>query len=191
MFIATMYSYGSDANCVGLDCIRGCMGVFLSYRNMLYAIHVPENLAVRNDMGRHAFLTYVKQQIPNFSGSDASLYCVVNNTNRNEVEREMFEYCQDFFIGRVTLIRLQKHLGPSPSQPDGAAVLCERKDNNVCTFKYMKYDDVKWGVGVGAPRAGYYFNASFTDVKSTGGAVSQGWNVVDSDNSTTWVKEFF
>ena len=190
MFVATMFSYGSDGECVGVDGIRGCMAVFLAYGKMLHAIHVPDN-PQRNDMGRNAFVAYVKQQIPKFSGSDAQLFAVVNNNNRPTCEKEMFEYCQDLFAGRVTMIRLRDNLGPDRSQPDAAAVLCERRDGSPCVLKYQKADDVKWGVGVGAPRAGFYFNASFTDVKSASGAVSQGWNVVSPENSTIWTKDYF
>ena len=32
VLIATMYSYGMDDDCVGVDGIRGCMGVFVGYR---------------------------------------------------------------------------------------------------------------------------------------------------------------
>jgi hypothetical protein len=191
MFVATMFSYGSDDECVGVDGIRGCMAVFLAYGKMVYAIHVPDNTEERNKMGKDAFVTYIRQQIPKFSGSDAQLFGVVNNNNRPSFEKEMFEYCKDLFVGRVTLVRLRDNLGADRSQPDAAAVLCERKDGGLCVLKYQKADDVKWGVGVGTARAGYYFNASFTDVKSASAAVSQGWNVVGPQNSTLLTKDYF
>ena len=43
MFVATMYSYGRDPQCAGVDGIVTCMGVFLSYGSMVYAIHLPDN----------------------------------------------------------------------------------------------------------------------------------------------------
>jgi hypothetical protein len=152
MFVATMFSYGRDSECVGVDGIRGCMAVFLAYEKMLYAIHVPDNTEERNKMGRDAFVSYVKQQVLKFCGSDAQRSAVVNNNNRPTCEKEMFEYCQDLFIGRVTMVRLRDNHGPDRSQPDAAAVLCERNDGGPCVLKYRKADDVRWGVGVGGLR---------------------------------------
>jgi hypothetical protein len=183
VFIATMYSYGSDAACVGVDGIVGCMGVFLAYNKVLYAIHVPD--AGHFQSGRTKFVAYLNQQANAFDGRNAHLYGVLNGTNRGGAYSELLEYAQDLSIKRITTVRLNEHLGKKGSMQDSAAVLCEFiPGSQECMLKYQKADEVKWTLGAGTPRAGYYHNSSFDKVLSTNAAVASGWNVVDTDNST-------
>jgi hypothetical protein len=189
MFIATMYSYGMDNDCVGVDGIRGCMGVFLAYRPALYAIHLPDN-PQRNDLGRQTFVTFIKQKIPGFQGNTARLYGVVNGANRPSALSELKQLCQDLGIGSFTFVRLRKNLGAEGAQQDSAAVLCEFiPQSSECKVKYQRADDVKWTKGVGTVRDGFYFNNSFSDIYSAdiGKLLVTGWNVVDENNSSIMV----
>jgi len=159
MFIATMFSYGMDDDCVGVDGIRGCMGVFLAYRPALYAIHLPEGKDERNHQGRKAFVTFIRQRIPSFQGNNARLYGVLNGDNRPGAWNELQDFCTDLGIGSFTLVRLRKNLGVEGSQQDAAAVLCEYiPHSSDCKLKYQKANDVKWTKGVGTPRYSFYFN---------------------------------
>jgi len=189
MFIATMYSYGMDDDCVGVDGIRGCMGVFLAYRPALYAIHLPDN-AQRNDLGRQEFVNFIQQQIPGFQGNNARLYGVVNGANRPSALSELKHFGQDLGIGTFTFVRLRKNLGVEGAQQDAAAVLCEYIPGSIdCMLKYQRADDVTWRKGVGKVRDGFYHNGSFIDIYSTSSPrVSNGWNVVvDKNNSSIMV----
>ncbi len=190
MFIATMYSYGMDDDCVGVDGIRGCMGVFLAYRPALYAIHLPDNTSQRNDQGRTAFVNFIQQQVHGFQGNDARLYGVVNGANRPSALSELKHFCEDLGIPRFTFARLRKNLGVEGAQQDAAAVLCEyipqQKD---CRLKYKRADDANWITGVGTVRTGFYFNNSFDTIYSVNiRTLNQtGWNVVDDNNSSIMV----
>jgi hypothetical protein len=190
VFIATMYSFGKDTESVGVDGIVGCMGVFLAFGKNLYAIHVPDT-AERFDMGRNAFVTYVKQQAPKFKGGDAKLFCILNGDNRPDAAREMVKYCMDLFVGHYTTVRLRKHLGGQGSSQGSAAVLCELQGTGECRLKYLKADQVNWTKGQGTVRAGYYHNSSMSDVLWTSGAAMNGWRLVDIDNSNITVNHVF
>jgi hypothetical protein len=197
MFIATMFSYGKDPHSVGVDGIRSCMGVFLAYQQMLYAIHVPQGVQARLDEGRTKFASYVKEQIPALVGKNAQLFSVVNGKERATQSEEMQTYCKELGVGRVTLVQLDKELGVQPLYHDAAAVLCEFiHGTDQCRLKYQRADDVKFEENaLGTPsRAGYYFNNSFDKVLSTptpmNTSPSKGWNVVSASNSTIVVNDF-
>jgi hypothetical protein len=190
MFIATMFSYGKDAECVGVDGIVGCMGVFLVYNKMLYAIHVPDN-PNKLDMGRDAFVKYVRQEEAKFSGSDATLYGVLNGDNRPDAAKELQAYCRDLFVGRVSIVRVRKNLKVGLTE-QAASVLCEFVSASAaCNLKYQRNADVKWIKDVGTLRAGFYHNASMSDRLSASAALANGWSLVDGGNSTIEVKDFF
>jgi hypothetical protein len=185
MFIATMYSYGKDSACVGVDGIRTCMGVFVAYEKMLYAIHVPWNSADKNDQGRAAFVSYVKKEAGTFRGKEARLYGVTNNKERGTAEDELRAYKKDLKPRQTVLIRLRENLGTTP---DAAAVLCEYVGNgnggNGVVQKYRSADSTGWQTGGGTTRAGYYINPSMDSVFSTPStAVSSGWHLVNFTNS--------
>jgi hypothetical protein len=185
MFIATMFSYGMDNDCVGVDGIRGCMGVFLAYQPALYAIHLPDGTKERNDMGRQAFVTFIKQKIPGFQPNNARLYGVVNGDNRPSALSELKAICQDLGIGKFTFVKLRKNLGVEGCQQDAAAVLCEYVPGSTdCKLKYQRADGVPWVTGAGTVRDSFYFNNSFDTIYSANAAVSHGWNVVDDANSS-------
>jgi hypothetical protein len=189
MFIATMYSYGMDDDSVGVDGIRGCMGVFLAYRPALYAIHLPDN-PQRNDLGRQTFVSFIQQKIAGFQGNNARLYGVVNGANRPSALSELKHFGQDLGIGRFTFVRLRKNLGVEGAQQDAAAVFCEYiPHSSDCRLKYQRADDVNWTKGVGKVRDGFYHNGSFTDIYSINTGTSlQSWNVVvDKNNSSIMV----
>lgn len=190
MFIATMFSYGKDAECVGVDGIVGCMGVFLAYNNTLYGIHVPDN-PNKLDMGRDAFVKFVNQEAPRFAGTEARLYGVLNGDNRPDAPKELAAYCRDLFVGRATIVRVRKNLKDGATEL-AASVICEfLPKSSECMLKYQRNADVKWTKDVGTLRAGFYHNASMSDRLSTSGALANGWTLVDGSNATIEVKDFF
>jgi hypothetical protein len=184
MFIATMYSYGSDPECVGVDGIVGCMGVFLAYNGMLYAIHIPDTPA-RFTSGRTKFVAYVNQQAPAFDGKQAHLYGVLNGVNRSGAYLELLEYAAALSVKRITTIRLNENLGTKGAMQDSAAVLCEFiPHTGNCRLKYQKAASVKWTRDTETVRAGYYDVGSYDLVLGTSAALSNGWILVDAQNST-------
>lgn len=182
MFIATMYSYGSDNNAVGVDGIIGCMGLFVAHNNRLHAIHIPDT-PNHFATGRQAFVNYLTHLPGGFNGANARIYAVLNGSNRSNAYAEVLEYCEDLNINKTTMIRLRKHLGGSGSGQGSAAVLCELvPGSNPCRIKYQLASDVNWANGQGTARTGYYHMNSFTDVLSCNGALGQGWHLADDQN---------
>jgi len=164
VFIATMYSFGKDAQCVGVDGIVSCMGVFLAHSGTLYAIHVPNQVSATNDLGREAFIAYVRREEPNFQGGGAKLYAVTNNESRGTAADEL--------------------LGDKKS-PDAAAVVCEFHAGGPGTvLKYQKASTANWQKGAGVRRAGHYQNNSFTDILSVPNTdAANGWQLLNATNS--------
>jgi hypothetical protein len=184
MFIATMYSYGSDAESVGVDGIRGCLGIFLATNTQLHAIHIPDTPA-RFDAGRTAFVAHVHHADPHFVPAEARLFAVMNGPNRPGADAELLAYSQDLNVHRRMTVRVNEFLGPKGFGQDAAAILCERIPGTTqCRLKYKRYDDVSWQHGVGTVRAGYYHSGAYDAVLRTNAALAQGWHLVDNTNST-------
>src|SRR5262245_58378261 len=122
MFIATMYSFGKDNACVGVDGIVTCMGVFVSYGPTLYAIHSPFVATAVNGMGGEAFVAFVKKDSPPYHGSNARLYAVVNNDARGGAEEEVRAYRKGLKAAKTTFVRLRANVGPPNNT--AAAVIC-------------------------------------------------------------------
>lgn len=181
MYIATMYSYGRDANAVGVDGIVTCMGVFLSYNNWLYAIHVPDNSATTLALGRTAFVNFVQQCEPHFNGANAKLYAVLNTKYRQNADDEIRDYMAALHIAKADVIRVHKDLGAS----EAACIICEFVPGTTdCRFKYKANKDVAWTHNAATVRTGFYLNNSQDQVLSTTPALAQGWNLVDRSNSS-------
>ncbi|MEZ5402855.1 MAG: hypothetical protein R2729_24475 [Bryobacteraceae bacterium] len=182
MFIANMFCYGCDPNCVGVDGIVGCMGVFLAHNGTLYAIHVPDTTT--KAAGRTAFVSYVTGHDPAFNGANAELFGVLNGPNRGDAFLELAAYNQALNVRKLTVVRLNEHLGPKGLMQDAAAVLCEFiPTTNECRLKYQRHADVNWVAGAGTARAGTY--GALPDGRlSANAAPSQGWHLVDSTNSS-------
>ncbi|MCB9553092.1 MAG: hypothetical protein H6705_14690 [Myxococcales bacterium] len=70
MFIATMFSYGSDTDAVGVDGIQTCIGLFLDTGARFYAIHIPFQ-PQHYVTARNAFVAYVNLTEPNFDRAAA------------------------------------------------------------------------------------------------------------------------
>ena len=188
MFIATMYSYGWDAEYVGVDGIVTCMGVFLRYEQHLYGIHVPFNGQATNDLGMTEFVKYVKQKTKGgaFIGGlkGAELIAVVNGTPRGDVTADIKGYCKGLGLSSALVFRLNKHLGQNEGNHDAAAILCERlSKKSSSTIKYKKHSEANWQKEIGRVREGWYNNDSFTDVLYTNPA-GLGWHIADDTNST-------
>jgi hypothetical protein len=177
MYIATMYSYGKDPACVGVDGIVTCMGVFLAYNYNLYAIHVPFNQTGVNDAGRKAFATYVGIENPHYKGKNAKLYVVTNGDSRGSARAEAQQYKETFKAGQATFITLRSKVGPDAA----AAVLCEFYKGTGVIVKYQPHATAGWEIGDGVRRAGHYHNASFDSVYSKAGA--EGWELANCHNS--------
>ena len=184
MFIAQMFCYGKDGLTVGVDGIRGCMGVFLHYGNMLYAIHLPDN-PNKNKLGRDTFCDFVQAEIADLNGANASLYAVLNNNNRPDFLEELRDIGTMLKVQNATIVRVMDHLPKQGAlkEPAAAAVLLDRVHGGTCVLKYQDANKVKWEPG-GTARSGYYHNGSFTDSVKTSGAVSHGWHLVNAQNSS-------
>lgn len=184
MFIATMYSYGDDTECVGVDGIRGCLGIFLATTTRLYAIHVPDTPA-HFDTGRNAFVAHVQAREPGLDPTTARLFAVMNGTNRPGAYGELLQYSQALGVHKRMTVRVEEFLGPKGSNQDAAAIVCERIPGSTeCRLKYKRAADIHWQNGVGTVRAGHYHMDSFDAVLSTNPALGQGWHMVDDTNST-------
>lgn len=183
MFIATMYSYGNDTDAVGVDGIRGCLGIFLATKSRLFAVHIPEVARTYAEAHVH-FVRHVLQVQPLFNRAESVLYAVANGANRVTAEDELREYGQSLGVHQLKMVRLQKHLGDNNSRDSVAAVLTRIPGSIGCMLKYLATKNVAWTRGIGTPRSGYYHNSSMAEVLSTTAALGQGWRLVDSNNST-------
>ncbi|MEM9454286.1 MAG: hypothetical protein AAGF11_08915 [Myxococcota bacterium] len=185
MFIAIMYAYGSDIESVGVDGIRGCLGIFLATDTRLYAIHIPD-APNHFDAGRAAFVHYVNQTEPNFNQGTARLFAVMNGPNRPAAYAELLAYANDLGVHRLETVRINEHLGQQGFGQDAAAIVCERIPGSTnCRLKYTRGDDILWQNN-GTARADLYrANMQADDDRlSTNPALGQGWHMVDDTNST-------
>lgn len=184
MFIATMYSYGRDPACVGVDGIVTCMGVFLSYQGMLYAVHIPDNGPEANAMGREAFVTFVQREEPGFRGKEAKLFGVTNNKARGTADVELAKIGKNLKVDYVVLTRLEEGLGDK-NGPEAAAVVCEYFGGGKGpVLKYRQAATAGWTAGAGVGRMGHYRNASFDSIFTTANTdVSDGWILINAGNS--------
>ena len=183
VFIATMYSFGKDPVCVGVDGIVTCMGVFLAHGGMLYAIHVPFQASATNDLGREAFIAYVHREDPNFQGANAKLYGVTNNNARGTAVDEVRQYAKSLKVDYTVFCQLRENLGDKKS-PDAAAVVCELLGGHGPVLKYQKHSTANWQAGPGVRRAGHYHNGSMADILAVPNTdVASGWQLVNAGNS--------
>lgn len=185
MFIATMFSYGSDVDAVGVDGIQTCIGLFLDTGARMYAIHIPYQ-PQHYATARNAFVGYVNATEPLFDRATARLYAVVNGNYRTEVYREILDYAQA--LGGVRKFKIVRVSGLST---DSAAIILERIPlSTERRIKYLRAGNVQWQHGVGTVRSGFYHNGSMQDVLSVNTNLSHGWRIVDSSNSnittTNW-----
>ena len=184
MYIATMYSYGMDNDCVGVDGIDSCMGVFLVYDRMMFAIHVPNNSSEVNEQGKETFVTFIKKQIPKYKGSNARLYAVVNNISRGKpgAEDEVRGYITRLKPAETVFTRLRDNVSGV-----AAAVLCELAPigSRGVALKYQPHATAGWqNNSGGTPRSGSYKNHGYDgvfSVSSTSGVA--GWVPVNISNS--------
>ncbi|MCB9544099.1 MAG: hypothetical protein H6703_16850 [Myxococcales bacterium] len=185
MFIATMYSYGDDLQAVGVDGIRGCLGIFLDTGARLYAIHIPDTPA-NFAAGRLAFAAHVNGVEPHFNRGTARLYAVMNGPNRPGVYREVLDYAQALGgVRRFMTVRVNEHLGPKGFNQDSVSIVLERiPHTTTARLKYQRNADVPWQHGIGTARAGFYYNGGYNDVLSASLAPVHGWHMVDPTNST-------
>ncbi len=183
MFIATMYSFGKDPLCVGVDGIVTCMGVFLAYNGTLYAIHVPFQSSATNDFGREAFVAYVRREEPNFQGGNAKLYGVTNNDVRGGASEEVRQFAKNLKVDYAMFCTLRENLGDKKS-PDSAAVVCEYLPGGQGpVMKYQKHSTANWQAGPGVRRAGHYQNGSMADILSVPNTdVASGWHLINATN---------
>lgn len=179
MFIATMFSYGSDTDAVGVDGIQTCIGLFLDTGARFYAIHIPFQ-PQHYVTARNAFVGYVNLTEPHFDRAAARLYAVINGTYRNEVYREVLDY--GLALGGVRRFKIVRVSG---LMTDSAAIILERIPfNNERRLKYLRAGSVRWQHGVGTVRSGFYHNGSMQDVLSVDTNLSHGWRVVDDSNAS-------
>lgn len=183
MFFATMYSYGDDNAVVGVDGIRGCLGIFLITATRLYAIHIPDTPA-HFVTGRNAFVAHVIATEPGFNPNAARLIAVMNGPNRPQAFNELCDYSLALGVTRLMTVRVDEFLGPRGFQQHAAAIVCElvpgTRDPRI---KYMQHDSVHW-LHAGNLRAGsYHVLAPVDDRLSTNLAPFAGWHAVDYSNS--------
>jgi hypothetical protein len=179
MFIAQMWAIGKDPQCVGVDGIVTCMGVFLAYNHVLYAIHSPFVGTAANDLGREAFAYYIEKDIPNYRGKHARLYAVVNGIPRGVAEDEVRTYRRRLKAGSTTFMRLTAGLGPV-ANPASAAVICEFAGlGNGIVVKYQAHATANWQAGLGRARATHYHMANPDDRFGVASTAGPGWIFVN------------
>jgi hypothetical protein len=183
MFFASMYSYGNDAAAVGVDGIRGCLGIFLITATRLYAIHIPDTPA-HFVTGRNAFVAHVNFTEPGFDTNAARLIAVMNGPNRAQAFNELCEYSLALGVTKLITVRVDEFLGVKGLQQDAATIVCELvPGTREPMIKYMRHDDVHW-LNAGAARAGsYHVLAPVDDTLSTNLAPFVGWRAADYSNS--------
>jgi hypothetical protein len=173
MYIAETFDYGHDANCVGVDGIVDCMGVFVLHNNVLYAIHQPNNFDKKTiKLGRDTFATHLEANHAYKGGG--KVYVVVNCTSRGDEETkyEVQQYHKLLSAQTTKLYRITAHPGVS------IAVVCERNlVGGDVTLKYTTHALAGWVVG-GSARDGYYQNPSIGNSGYTT-PTTGGWTVIN------------
>jgi hypothetical protein len=177
MFIAEMYEYGADNDCVGVDGIDSCMGVFVLYDNRLFAIHQPNNDEAKNKLGRDKFIAYFNTDNPSYA-SGAKIYAVLNGNSRGkDAEAELREYQRSLRADEAKLVRISGYAGNS------LAIVCERNGSTGnFDLKCKKASEAGWMSRLGKERSDYYqkdIGGHAYGVSSTAGWAS----VVDPGNA--------
>jgi hypothetical protein len=194
MFIATMFSYGKDHECVGVDGIKSCMGVFLNYNDaMLYAIHAPHNGENVLTQGRTQFVNYVRQQIVNYDPTRAQIVVVLNGGNRAKAGDEITEYCRLLQVNQATLYRVRKHIPILlMNDPASVAVIYQVYTDQFRTWRKVKYQRARESIWTtnGSARDGFYNTPMYTKQYYAPTAAGHGWYEADDDNSDIEVKQF-
>ena len=184
MFIATMYSYGWDANIVGVDGIVTCMGVFYASPTNLYAIHIPDNSEAVNKKGADAFVKFVKGAAENKT-PDGKLYGVVNGTPRAHAMAEM-KYLREQLglkAGPKRMLYRLKNIN------EAAAVVCEygpNKDKDGPILLCRTHASANWKTDHenAKGRSDFYHNQSFdTKLGKKEVGVHKGWTLVNATSA--------
>lgn len=183
MYIAQMYCYGKDPTAVGVDGISGCMGVFVDFADMLYAIHIVAGSKQANQTGADQFCDYVMGEAPSFDGKNARIIFAINQFNRVGYMDEVRYIGKKLGIPKVEIVHVTA-VEKDATGADKIAVLCERHGGKTLVLKYQSDGNVAWETG-GEQRAGFYHpgGKAYGTAKKTSGAVSQGWTVIAADNS--------
>jgi hypothetical protein len=151
MFIAEMWEYGMDPDCVGVDGIDACMGVFVLYDKKLFAIHVPYHLKTHKE-ARDKFVGFFNNKNPGYQ-SGAKIYAVVNGDSRGGAEDEVSEFGKALKAETTKFMRVVGHSGHS------IAIVCERDPfTDDVKLKYTPHAEAGWERGKGTKREGYYNN---------------------------------
>ncbi len=156
MYIADMFCFGKDQNAVGVNGIRGCMGVFVDHGGMLYGMHMPDSVAEKADRGRKAFAAYVMQEAGVFAPDQARMILVCNSGQRMSATDEGYALCVELGVRQFTLFRPEKFIPINGSEPSAIWVVCQRGSGGDLELHYRLDDDVKPVVGGGAARGGDY-----------------------------------
>jgi hypothetical protein len=176
MFIAGMFEYGKDDNCVGVDGIETCMGVFVSYGTQLFAIHVPDNTEESKKQGRDEFVNYFIRENAGYH-EGATIYAVVRNGFREGAEAEVRGYHDRLSASETNFIRL------NVNTKFGTAIVCRRDRTRGIKLKFIEFTHAGWNPGAGKARDGFYHNGSIGG-KSYGVASTKTWaTVVDPNNA--------
>jgi hypothetical protein len=152
MYIAEMYAYGTDNDCVGVNGIDSCMGVFILHDSRLHAIHVPNTQNCRK-RGLDEFVKYFVEKNPGYK-SGAKLYAVVNGTARENAEDEVREYQSRLNPEKTSFARF------TLKEKGGVAFICQRVlGANKAVLKYKTTEGGEWWLkGAGGGRGGFFDN---------------------------------
>ena len=200
MYIADMFCYGKSAEFVGVNGIVGCMGVFLAYNKMLYAIHIPDSINY-NSVARTEFGKFIGREATGMDGNQAQVVAVLNNDNRPGGPAEVAAICKDLGVPRFTMIRLRKNIPISPSskEPAAVAVLCEftpesyvpnvgMQFSDTLRLKYQVDSRVRWEKNRGEARIGQYRAMRDDEKLYVSGALGAGWDWVDTTSGDITVQ---
>jgi hypothetical protein len=157
MYLADMYCYGRDQDAVGVTGISGCMGVFVSSGNMLYAVHIPENSAEKCARGGKAFADFVLLEAgQGFNRDNATMITVANYTQRTTAGDESYEIARQLGMRAFTVFRPEKHIAVSSMKNPESIWVVWQRGNAGMELCYRPTSTIQPAKGAGTPRSGDY-----------------------------------
>jgi hypothetical protein len=174
-----MRCFGRDTDCVGVNGIETCMGIFLATDEHIYAFHITSGTENADKQGIHQFVEYILGNEPHFNPDAARLYGVMNADKRpNGVD--LLNLCAERLgVSQCKPVKLTD-LPKTMSGRAAAAVLCRRVGAEI-QLMYKQNDSVTWTAGGGTARGGYHGYALeddtrlSTDIDETWRTVGNGW----------------
>ncbi len=185
VYIADMFCYGSSRDFVGINGIVGCMGVFVSCGQTLYAVHMPDSPNY-DEAGRIAFAQFVTGS-GGWNAANATMIGALNNNERPGANAELTDLARRLGVGSFRLVRLRKNIDFTATRaPVAVVVLCLFDPPGTTSGIQLRYQmdkNVRWDKGKGEAQAGRYRAMRDDELLSVNPAWGSGWQQVDGTNS--------